>query len=455
MRKVPLLFVALALGCGESKPEATNPHDHGGAPSAPEPGPAGGGGTSPAHRGGGDTPSVGAGGGSGGAGAGGGAAPTTPVEPGRGADAGAPAGGSSDPGGTPMPAPTGGGSADLLGKGDHGPTSVKLVALPTAARCLAQPWDLAFNPRTPGQLWVVNHGDDSVCIVHEATGAAAKSENRLSPGHEHFMPRPSGIAFGGDKTSFGVPGTFATANDTAGDGRPDDGGLWNGITLWPSDLKTFAVFKGPDGNSHLDMLHDSPLARGIAWERDNIYWVFGSHLGDITRYDFAMDHDRGNSNHRDGKQWHYLAGQVKGVNGVPSHLAYHEPTKSLFIADTGNKRVLKLDTASGTMSPTRHTRPNDRVETVLDAVMENAKVVDLVPAGGDLKAPAGLDLAGEVVVVGDHATGVIHAYDQTGKRLNWLDTGAGPNAITGLAVGPDRRLYFLNAKTNQVFRIEP
>ncbi len=318
-----------------------------------------------------------------------------------------------------------------------------------------EPWDLAFNPRRPGELWVPSHGDDGMCIVTDVAAAQPSSERRIEPSSSHFMPRPAALAFGGDETTFGILGTFATANDSEGDGNPLDGQLWNGITLWSSDLDIFGRFQGPDGNSHLDMLHDSPGARGVAWESGNIYWVFGGYLSDVTRYDFVQDHDRGNSDHSDGMQWHHVAGQIKALAGAPSHLAYDTSAGSLYIADTGNGRLAKLDATSGAMATERHTRIRDRVETELDAVMMNSALSDVVAAGGELQAPAGLELHEGALYTSDWNTGIIYAFSREGVLLNWLDTGLGAATVAGLAMGPDGRLYFVSAKTSSLHVIDP
>ena len=359
-------------------------------------------------------------------------------------------GGSTKPN-DPGPTPTT--SASILGAGAT--SSAKIVALTTASGCLNKPTDVAFNPRRKNELWATNYGDNSVCIVMDATAATLKSERRQEASHNHYMPRPMGLAFGGDATTFGIPGTFASANDSAGDGHPDDGKMWNGITLWSSDLTIFGKFIGPNGNSHLDMLHDSPLARGIAWEKDNIYWVFGAMLKDITRYDFAKDHNRGNADHSDGSQWHYAADMVEGVTGVPSHMFYDASTKMLYFADTGNKRVARLDTTVGTLNPKRHTRMGDNPETKIDAVMDGAKVTDVVNASAGLSQPAGLDLFDKVLYVSDFATGFIYAFDLEGRKISSLDTKLGAGKVAGLAVGPDGKLYFAGMGSNTIYVVAP
>lgn len=375
----------------------------------------------------------------------------------QGGNAGAATGGATSSGAGGLVKPDNPGvpavSSSILGTG--GASAAKITALETATGCLNKPTDVAFNPRRKNELWATNYGDNSVCIVMDATATTLKSERRIEPSNNHYMPRPMAMAFGGDSTTFSVLGTFASANDSAGDGHPDDGKMWNGITLWSSDLDTFGKYSRNGGNSHLDMLHDSPLARGIAWEKDNIYWVFGAMLQDITRYDFAKDHDRGNADHSDGSQWHYAAGMVKGVTGVPSHMFYDPSTKLLYFADTGNKRVARLDTTVGTLNPKRHTRMNDNPETRIDAVMDGAKVTEVVTAGAGLSQPAGLDVAGKVLYVSDFATGLIYAFDLEGRKISSLDTKLGAGKVAGLAVGPDGKLYFASMGSNTLYVVAP
>jgi hypothetical protein len=134
--------------------------------------------------------------------------------------------------------------------------------------------------------------------------------------------------------------------------------------------------------SHLDMLHESPIGMGIAWEQRNAYWVFdgcgGSQfqnsrqvvnghgenftllqngvgdsngedpkrkdcndMGDIVRYDFRVDHGAGFDDHCDGIIERYAIGKVKRVEGVPSHMVMWED--HLFIADSGSGRIGRLN----------------------------------------------------------------------------------------------------------------
>ena len=91
----------------------------------------------------------------------------------------------------------GGGAADEkrpapeLGSGDRSPASVTFTAIATNADRLAMPRDLAFNPRVPGELWILNDKDESVTIVHDATTDKRASERRKDGYAMHFMPNPA------------------------------------------------------------------------------------------------------------------------------------------------------------------------------------------------------------------------------------------------------------------------
>ena len=95
------------------------------------------------------------------------------------------------------------------------------------------------------------------------------------------------------------------------------------------------------------MLHNSPNAAGIAWEKDNAYWVFDGMHGSLTRYDFNSDHGPGGTNHRDGIVARFVEGKVSHEPGVPSHMVYRADTLQLYVADTGNSRIAILETSTG------------------------------------------------------------------------------------------------------------
>src|SRR5690606_38485909 len=99
--------------------------------------------------------------------------------------------------------------------------------------------------------------------------------------------------------------------------------------------------------SHLDMLHNSPNGVGIAWDHDNVYWLFDGFHESITRYDFRNDHGLGGEDHRDGIIRRYVEGEVSYVPEVTAGMEIDHATGLLYFSDPGNARIAVLDTTSG------------------------------------------------------------------------------------------------------------
>ncbi len=315
---------------------------------------------------------------------------------------------------------------------------------------LRTPRDLAFNPRVTGELWVVNAADNSVAIIHGAHTGAPRIEYRRDGAAFHFMHRPSAITFGSANTTIGILGTFATAQESQDDAFAPMRRSFMGPTLFSSDLDVFA-HPPPEPRlqgSHLDMLHESPLAMGIAWERDHVFWVFGGYHGNIARYDFVEDHGVGHHDHSDGIIRHFGQGVVKRVPGVPSHLVVDRESSTLFIADTGNGRILTLDTTSGTLGG-----PGPSWEPGVDSrMMADGAFAEIVPAG-KLELPSGIALADGLLYVSDNGTAAIHVFTLSGELVTSFDTGLGSGSLMGMTVGPDGRLYFVDAASDRVLSI--
>ena len=158
----------------------------------------------------------------------------------------------------------------------------------------------------------------------------------------HFMHTASAIAF--DNQGF-----FANTLECK-DANNNINGFFSGPTLWDSDLSVYGNVNqnGPLLGSHLDMIHQSPFSMGIDYAGlGNVYWVFDGYHSSIVRYDFATPHEAGGHDHSDGKVWRYDEIEISMHDGIPSHLVFDDNTGSLYIADTGNQRILVFDTLSG------------------------------------------------------------------------------------------------------------
>ncbi|MFO0632887.1 MAG: hypothetical protein U0168_08565 [Nannocystaceae bacterium] len=254
--------------------------------------------------------------------------------------------------------------------------------------------------------------------------------------------------------AFGVGNRFSSCQESrddwnVGPQRPDD---FMGPTLWSADLDIFAAVNqdfppNPLEGSHLDMLHQSPLCMGIAHESDNIYWSFDGGNGHIVRYDFMSDHGPGGASHADGVIRRYLNAVVTRVPEIPGHLVLDPDSRRLYIADTGTGRVMWLDIDSGASNGPL---PNNWDGATEYSGWDGATFEPLVSG---LQQPAGLALHEGRLLVSDAATAEILAFDLDGNELGRMSTDA--QAIMGLAVGPDGKLYFTDGFGNRVVRIDP
>jgi hypothetical protein len=329
----------------------------------------------------------------------------------------------------------------VLGNGTHELNAVEYSLVASAADGLNQPRDVAVNPASPNDVWIVNYADNSMVIV-KGLGTAQQTKSKKSgPGSEHFMPRPAALAFG-------ATNRMATAHEedrpTQGTATPAD---FMGPSLWPTDNN----FEGGHA-SHLDMLHNSPNAVGIAWDRANIYWVFDGAHNSITRYDFANDHGPAGDDHSDGIISRCVQGQVSYVKGLSSGIELDQASKLLYIADSGNRRIAVMNTASLPSGVALNPNYDGATQQLMPGMMLTTLVNDIT---SPLRRPAGLALRNGVLYVGDNETSKIYAFDLTGKLLDFLDLSpiVKTGGLMGIDVDAAGKLYAVDAIDLRVIRI--
>lgn len=328
----------------------------------------------------------------------------------------------------------------LLGKGDPSRISIDVVL----DQDLDVPRDLAFNPLRPSQLWIANQGFEGATIIRnlgESNQEILVVDDDISG--PHFFARPSGIAFGDN-------GMMATIHDTdeLTQGPLEQGGTppdFMGPTLWTTNLRDF------DGGNHghTDMLHNTPLGMGIAWETGNTYWVFDGYHRSVTRYNFREDHGLGGDDHTDGIIARFIEGEVKrSPNGTPSHLWYDHERDEVFVVDSGNNRVIVLDALSGTRG--KDTSPNyDGCEQYVMDGGEYRVFVEGAEFG--IVEPSGIDVYGDTVYISDAGSPSIYAFSKsTGELIDFAEI---PHAVNGLALDEAGNLYFVDPEANEVLRI--
>ena len=367
------------------------------------------------------------------------------------ADDGAPGSGAASSGGGPSSLPM-----PLIV-----PSAVDLVPLYAAPRGFSAT-ALAFDPLREGELWVTlrQFPSDAPCLMSAPSGCAAlegevalvKQATSDSPlmvlkkdGNAwHFMRRPTAIAFGDN-------GHLATCGEARTDNYEDEAVDYAGPVLWSSDPAIFGATPAPGQNgTHLDMLHESPFCMGIAFDHDNAYWVFNGQIGSLDHYDFHAPHVIGGEDHSDGELARYVTGQLSRVPEIPSHMQLDAEHRALFVADTGNARVVRLAVDTGTVGPDVTTF--DPI-TVHHAML-GAELDTLVPPG-KLTAPSGLALTSDALIVTDNATSKIWWFERDGSVIGSVSTELPAGSLSGIAVGPDAQLYLSDLLTGTAYRVVP
>ena len=340
------------------------------------------------------------------------------------------------------------------------PAAIELLALydaPPSFHATA----LAFDPLRSGELWVtlrqaraatlcLKSSDDScptlegqVALVQGATSATPRMALKKDGNAWHFMRRPTSIAFGDN-------GNFSTCGEARTDNFEDESIDYSGPVLWSSDPAIFGAKPGADQNgTHLDMLHESPLCMGVAFEHDNAYWVFNGQLGAIDRYDFRAPHVIGGADHADGELHRYLAGELERVPEIPSHLVLDRARGELYVADTGHGRVLRLAIDSGT--PGADVIALDPIK--VHRQVDDALFEEFVPPG-TIAAPSGIALSGDRVIVTDNATNQIFWFERDGSLVASRTVDLPAGSLGGVSVGPDNKLYLSDLKNGAAYRVE-
>lgn len=317
-----------------------------------------------------------------------------------------------------------------------------------ASEAIDHPRDLDFHPvLSRYELWVIlkstaNEGGRTVKISN--AGMSNQEELLQQDGNAwHFMSLPTGIAFSRNENFATSPGVY--------DANHDGGSPFTGPTLWSSDPAIYAQPSGGNG-SHLDMLHESPHSMGIAWEEDNKFWVTCGDHNEVMSYDFQEDHGPGNSDHSDGIIYKY---PIDGYDEhptqeVPDHLVMDHATGWLYVCNSQQNRVIRINKATGT--PGENVPMNEMVEVY--RYMDDFEWEVCISSG--LNEPTGIDIIEDRLIVSNYATGDINLYDISGNQPVFLGVIPTNEAgIMGIKVGPDGNIWYVNSITDKVMRVTP
>ena len=317
---------------------------------------------------------------------------------------------------------------------------------------LITPRDLDFHkdPDRQYELWVINennvgnrnHGGSTV-TYYNAGQENQWAEYRKDSWSGHFMHPASAIAISEN-------GTFANTLDVQD--ANNQGGYFTGCSLWDSDTSIYARVHQNDGmlGSHIDMIHQSPYSEGIASAGGNVYWLFDGFHNAICKYDFVAPHEEGGDNHSDGKVWRHSDVAVDRVPGLSSHLEIDPVSGWLYIADTGNQRILRMDPNSGVFA--QNLPPyGESLALYWRMTGTDWNIV----ADTDLTYPTGLDIYDNRLLISDFSNGDIIIYDITQDpvvELGRIETGLN-NEIMGLNVSPDGDIWYVCTNANQLYQI--
>ncbi len=324
----------------------------------------------------------------------------------------------------------------------------------SSTNSLVSPVDLDFFPNQatrPFQLWILNQGTSttggSTVIVSNANKSTRTSKYVKDGNAWHFMDMASAIAFGDS--------LWATSADVLDANH--NTGRYTGPTLWPSDLSIYGIVGNPSSptvnGSHLDMIHQSPYSKGIAFERDLVYWVLDGYEGNLKRYDFGQPHQPGGSNHSAGLVRVYTDFQFTKHVSLPSHMVIDENKKYLYGCDPVGKRIFRVDITTGTDNG-----PGAKVNVETLVEYENYIGLDIKDViTTNLTSPVGIDIYGNRLIVTDNGTDEIIIYDIS---KNFKEVGriklkytSNPDPM-GIKVGPDGKIYFADKANKRVYMID-
>ena len=325
---------------------------------------------------------------------------------------------------------------------------------------LFKPRDLDFHtlPGRTNELWVINENSasfdpnfgGSTVTYYNAGSNEQWADYRKDSYSGHFMHTASAISFSDN-------GGFANTLDVQ-DANGNPNGYFSGCTLWDSDTSIYARINqnGPLLGSHWDMVHQSPFSIGIAAETENIYWLFDGYHSTVAKYNFQEphpDHEHGGEDHSDGIVYRYDEIDIERVSGLSSHMVLDKETGYLYICDTGNQRIIKMNTNTGSINYSL-TPYGENIEGYYSMI--GVQYETIIDSG--LILPTGIDIYENYLIVSDYSNGDVIFYDLDNLGINQelkrLHTDR-ENDLMSIKVGPDGTIWYVGTNTNELIQIIP
>lgn len=327
------------------------------------------------------------------------------------------------------------------------------VKIADVSNSLTSPIDLDFYPNQTSskmELWVLNQGTNSTggsTLIVTNPHKSTRSYKYIKDGNAwHFMALASAMAFGDSN--------WATSQDILDANRSS--GRYTGPTLWSGNQSIYGIVGNPASQefngSHLSMVHQGPYGKGIAFEKENVYWFMDGYDGLIKRFDFGTPHQPGGDDHSGGSVRVFTDFSFTRHTSLPSHIVIDKDKKYLYGCDPVEKRIFRVDITTGNYVSNRTKLNNEPLTGYFTYTgLQNETVVNT-----GLSAPVGVDIFNNRLIVTDNGTKEIIIYDisSTIKEIGRisLNYSLSPD-IMGIKVGPDGKIYFVDKSNKAAYMI--
>ena len=324
---------------------------------------------------------------------------------------------------------------------------VTFTTVATGQWGLDNPVDLAWHSELGrDELWILNQRDST--IGGATVTYISPEEDNLSPEWREddfaldYMQVPTAMAFNEN-------GEWASTSGVKDVNQM--GGTFAGPTVWSGNLDVHGDASNGEG-SHLDDLQDNPYAMGVAYERENVFWVYDGWHGHIVRNDFSALHGVGGNYHEDARVSRYTSlGLDSGVHEIPCHMAMAEDRQTLYYVDNPNGKLMRFDTHSGI-----EMGPYPMINENLASNFQIGFVTPEVLADSGLVSPTGLALNNKFALVTDDANGdiIIYNLDSVPGQMEVARLHTGTAGIRGLEIGPEGKIWYVTGEDNRLMRVD-
>lgn len=334
------------------------------------------------------------------------------------------------------------------------PKANELFEITEATGTIASAVDIDFHPDTTNrglELWILNQGTENTGgqTTTVSFGKTSNTATVVKDGNSwHFMALASSLAFGDN-------GNWATAQDILDANHSNT--KFTGPALWSSDFSIYGKAGNPptsnNNGSRLDVTHQSPYGKGIAFESENIYWVMDGYDNTLKRYDFKKLNTPGARDDQDDDEVRvYTDFSFDRNKSLPAHIVIDEDKKWLYGCDTEGKRVFRVDITSGSYANSLTTTNPE----ALAAFDEYTGIKEETILDTALSQPVGIDVKGDRLLISDYGTRKLILFDLDNmKELGKISFPSLNNpGLKGVKIGPDGNIYFVDGNNGMVFRLE-